>query len=86
VSVNDDIEVWLLFAPFWLLGTFALIGSVWHMIHAAIVTRRAQAAGHGHKQDLADKGRHHRKWALIGFGAFVALIIVGVAVRLLMRR
>ena len=28
MSVNNDVEIWLLFAPFWLLGTFALIGGV----------------------------------------------------------
>ena len=84
--MNDDIEVWLLFAPFWLLGTFALVGSVWHMTHAALVARRAQAAGHAHKHDLTNKSRHHRKWALIGFGAFIVLVVAGVAVRLLMRR
>jgi hypothetical protein len=35
--VGNGTEVWLLFAPFWLLGIAALIGSVWHMAHAAIV-------------------------------------------------
>jgi hypothetical protein len=90
VSVNDDIEIWLLFAPFWLLGTFALIGGVWHMVHAAIVTRRAQAAGHVRKRpffskglawhELTDQGRHHLKRALIGFAAFFALALLGVGV------
>ena len=90
MSVNDDIEVWLLFAPFWLLGTFALIGSVWHMIHAAIVTRRAQAAGHVRKvpfysnslkwHELTDRGRHHLKRALISFAAFFALVLLGIGV------
>lgn len=85
MSVNDDIEVWLLFAPFWLLGTFALVGSVWHMIHAALVARRAQVAGHPHKQTLTEKSRHHRKWALIGFGAFIVVVGIGVAMRLMRR-
>ena len=84
--MNDDIEVWLLFAPFWLLGIFALIGSVWHMIHAALVTRRAAAAGPQHSHGLVDKGRHHRKWALVGFAAFLALVVIGVAVRFTVRR
>ena len=43
--MGNDTEVWLLFAPFWLLGIAALVGSVWHLAHVAIVTRRAQAAG-----------------------------------------
>ena len=43
--MGNDTEVWLLFAPFWLLGIAALIGSVWHMARVAIVTHRAQAAG-----------------------------------------
>ena len=33
----------------------ALIGSVWHMAHAAIVTRRAQAAGHVRKASFFAK-------------------------------
>ena len=90
MSVNDDVEIWLLFAPFWLLGTFALIGGVWHMVHAALVTRRAQAAGHVRKHsffskglawhELTDQGRHHLKRAFIGFAAFLALALIGVGV------
>jgi hypothetical protein len=38
---GTDTEIWLLFAPFWILGIAALIGSVWHMAHASLVTRRA---------------------------------------------
>ena len=88
--VSDDIEVWLLFAPFWLFGIFALLGGVWHMIHAAMVTRRAQAAGHVRKSsvfskrlawhELTDHGRHHLKRAFIGFAAFFALTLLGVGV------
>ena len=88
--VNDDIEVWLLFAPFWLLGIFALFGGVWHMAHAWLVTRRAQAAGHVRKasffskglawHELTDQGRHHLKRAFLGLGAFFALILIGIGV------
>ena len=88
--MNNDIEVWLLFAPFWLLGTFALIGGIWHLIHATLVTRRAQAAGHVRKasmwskglawHELTDRGRHHFKRAFIGFGAFIALALLGIGV------
>jgi hypothetical protein len=89
-GVANDTEVWLLFAPFWLLGIAALIGSVWHMAHAAIVTRRAQAAGHVRKaslfsrrlawHELTDDGRHHLRRGLIAFAAFAALCLLGVGV------
>jgi len=82
-TVSDDVEVWLLFAPFWLLGIAALIGAAWHMGHAARVIRRAQAAGHLRKtsffskrlawHELTDHGRHHVSRALI------ALAVLGVA-------
>ena len=90
MTVSNDVEVWLLFAPFWLLGVAALIGSVWHMAHAAIVTRRAQAAGHVRKtsffanrlawHELTDDGRHHLRRGLIAFAALVALCLLGVGV------
>ena len=81
--MSDDVEVWLLFAPFWLLGIAALIGAAWHMGHAARVIRRVQAAGHQRKtsffskglawHELTEAGRHHLKRALIGFA------VLGVA-------
>ncbi len=90
MTVNDDIEIWLLFAPFWLLGIAALIGGLWHMGHAWVVTRRAQAAGHVRKpaafskglrwHELTDRGRHHLKRGLIGLGAFFALTLIGIGV------
>ncbi|MPZ30927.1 MAG: hypothetical protein GEV13_08000 [Rhodospirillales bacterium] len=92
--MSDDIEVWLLFAPFWLLGTAALIGGLWHMAHAWLGTRRAQAAGHVRKpaafsaafskglrwHELTDHGRHHLKRAFIWLGAFFALTLLGIGV------
>ena len=83
--MGNDTEVWLLFAPFWLLGIAALIGSIWHLAHVAIVTRRAQAVGHVRKapvfslarHQLTDDGRHR---ALMAFAAFVALCLLGVGV------
>ena len=88
--MGNDTEVWLLFAPFWLLGIAALIGSVWHMAHAALVTRRAQAAGHVRKapliggrlgwHELTDDGRHHLRRGLIALAAFAALCLLGVGV------
>src|SRR5260370_3206102 len=84
---RTDTEIWLLFAPFWILGIAALIGSVWHMAHAAIVTRRAQAAGHVRKaslfskrlawHELTDDGRRHLRLRLIAFAAFLALRLLG---------
>jgi hypothetical protein len=88
--MNDDLEVWLLFAPFWLLGIAALTAAVWHMAHAALVTHRAQAAGHVRKtsffarrlawNELTDDGRRHLKRALVAFAAFWALCLLGVGV------
>jgi hypothetical protein len=88
--VGEDSEIWLLFAPFWLLGIAALIAAVWHMAHAALVTRRAQAAGHVRKtsffsrrlawHELTDQGRYHLRRALIGFAAFFALCLLGIGV------
>jgi len=88
--VSNDTEVWLLFAPFWLLGIAALVGAIWHMAHAALHIRRAQAAGHVRKtslfskrlawHELTDTGRHHLKRALIAFAAFWVLCLLGVGV------
>ncbi|MFZ5782708.1 MAG: hypothetical protein ACOY4R_21105 [Pseudomonadota bacterium] len=75
--MNPDLEIWLLFAPFWLLGTAALIGGIWHTVHAAIVTRRAQAAGH--REPPAQRHYHLRR-ALLAFGAFFALLLMGLGV------
>jgi hypothetical protein len=90
VTVSTDIEIWLLFAPFWLLGTAALFAGVWHMAHAWRVTRRAQAAGHVRKtsffssrlawHELTDQGRHHLRRGLLGFAAFFALMLIGIGV------
>lgn len=90
MTVSDDVEIWLLFAPFWILGIAALIGGIWHMAHAWLVTRRAQAAGHVRKpgflsrrlawHELTDQGRHHFKRAFIALGAFFALILLGIGV------
>jgi uncharacterized membrane protein len=48
VPIGDDVEIWLLFAPFWILGIGALVGAVWHFVHLAIATRRAQAGKRDH--------------------------------------
>ena len=97
---NADITVWLMFAPFWLLGIAALAGAVWHMIHFVIVHARAQAAGHVPRNsvfsrrrlkwhELSHDGRHHLKWSLIAMGTFIGLcvggVVVGAVAALLMR-
>ena len=74
--VNNDIEAWLLFAPFWLLGIAALIGGLWHMAHAWLVARRARAAGH----EMPAHGRHHLRRGFIWLGAFLALTLLGIGV------
>ena len=88
--MNNDIEAWLLFAPFWVRGLAALIGALWHGAHAARVTRRAQAAGHVRKtslfsrrlawHELTEDGRHHLRRALLAIGAFVGLCLLGIGV------
>lgn len=92
--MNDDVEIWLLFAPFWILGIAALAGVVWHMIHLGIVNARAQAAGHIRKtsffsrklayRELTDRGRHHfrRVWIFMaGMVGVLALGMVAVLIR-----
>lgn len=88
--VNTDIEIWLLFAPFWILGMAALIGGLWHIVHAWLATHRAQAAGHVRKpavfssglrwHELPDQGRHHLKRGFLWLGAFFALTLLGIGV------
>ena len=75
--MSIDIEIWLLFAPFWTLGLGALIGAVWHLVHYRITHGRAQAAGHAHR---ADTSRHHLRRGVIAVGAFVALALIGLGV------
>jgi hypothetical protein len=75
--MSNDIEIWLLFAPFWILGLGALIGAVWHLVHFRIVHGRAQAAGHAH---LVDLSRHHLRRGVIAVGAFLVLVLIGLGV------
>jgi hypothetical protein len=85
--VSDDTEVWLLFAPFWLLGLAALIGAIWHMTHAARYTRRANSAVHEPKKSLYSKrlAKHHLGRGLIALTALLALFVFGMAVGVLAR-
>lgn len=64
--VSTDIEVWLLFAPFWILGIAALIGGLWHMVHAWRVTHHQR--------------RHHLRRGFLWLGACFALILLGVVI------
>lgn len=75
--MSNDIEIWLLFAPFWILGLGALIGAAWHLVHFKINHGRAQAAGHAHMTDLS---RHHLRRGVIAVGAFLVLVLVGLGV------
>jgi hypothetical protein len=75
--MSNDIEIWLLFAPFWILGLGALIGAGWHFVNFRIHHGRAQAAGHA---TLTDTGRHHLRRGLIAVGAFVVLVLIGLGV------
>jgi hypothetical protein len=68
-SVSNDIEIWLLFAPFWILGMAALIGGIWHMVH-----------GWRHARIGSDRSHHHFRRAKIGLAAFVALLLIGLGV------
>ena len=69
--MGNDTEVWLLFAPFWLLGIAQAAG---HVRKASLFSRRL--AWH----ELTDDGRHHLRRGLIAFAAFVALCLLGVGV------
>ncbi len=68
--VKTDIEIWLLFAPFWILGLGALIGGIYHLVHG----RRASHPDHHARQ------RHHYSRAVIAMAAFMILMIIGIGV------
>ena len=44
--MGTDVEIWMLFAPFWLLGMFAALGALWHFVRFLSVHGKAHAAGH----------------------------------------
>ncbi len=85
--VNQDLEVWLMFLPFWLLGTVAILAALWHGLRFVVVHGRAHAAGHvprlslGRRlqwHELTDDGRHHLKRALQAVLIFIGLSAIGV--------
>lgn len=89
--MGTDVEIWMLFAPFWLLGMFAALGALWHFVQFLSVHGKAHAAGHVPKYELGTrlqphettaKAHHHftrAKMALLVFVGFVALgLVAGV--------
>ncbi len=86
--LGTDVEIWMLFAPFWLLGIFAALGALWHFVHFLIVPA-AHAAGHVrygqrlHPHEMTAEGRHHFKRAQVAIMACVGLLVLGLVVGVL---
>ena len=87
--MGTDVEIWMLFAPFWLLGMFAALGALWHFVRFLTVHGKAHAAGHVPKYTMGTRPRahemtaeasHHFNRAYIALMAFVGLIVLGLAV------
>lgn len=87
--MGTDVEIWMLFAPFWLLGIFAALGALWHFVQFLSVHGKAHAAGHVAKKyelgtrlqphETTPQGQHHfnrAKTALMLFVGFIALGLV----------
>ena len=90
--MGTDVEIWMLFAPFWLLGIFAALGALWHFVQFLGVHAKAHAAGHVPKysvgtrlrpHEMTAEGHHHFKRAHAGLWAFVGLIVLGGVVGVL---
>lgn len=64
-----DIEIWMLFAPFWLLGMFAALGALWHFTHLG--TRL-------HPHAMSPESHHHFRWAKIGLTACAVVLTLGL--------
>lgn len=82
-----DVEIWMLFAPFWLLGIFAALGALWHFVQFLSVHGKAHAAGHVPKYQMGARvrpeettaaGHHHYKRARIALLLFVGIIALGL--------
>ena len=85
--MGTDVEIWMLFAPFWLLGMFAALGALWHFVRFLSVHGKAHAAGHVPKYELGTRlhphgttaeGRHHYRRAQIALMLFAGLIVLGL--------
>ena len=87
--MGTDVEIWMLFAPFWLLGMFAALGALWHFVRFLSVHGKAHAAGQvPRKYELGKRLQPHEtttqghrhftraKNALLLFVGFIALGLV----------
>lgn len=72
--MGTDVEIWMLFAPFWLLGIFAALGALWHFSHLG--TRL-------HSHAMSAESHHHFRRAKIGIFACVTLLVLGLVVGVL---
>lgn len=72
--MGTDVEIWMLFAPFWLLGIFAALGALWHFSHLG-----ERLHSHG----MSAEGHHHFNRAKIGILACVGLLVLGLVVGVL---
>ena len=72
--MGTDIEIWMLFAPFWLLGIFAALGALWHFSHLGT---------HLHAHAASTESHHHFKRARLAIIACVCLLALGLAVGVL---
>ena len=66
-----DVENWMLFAPFWLLGMFAALGALWHFGH---FIKRVQV------HQMTAEHRHHLGRARVALRACVGLLVLGLVV------
>jgi len=69
--VGTDVEIWMLFAPFWLLGIFAALGALWHFGH---FNSRI------HEHEMTAHHRHHFKRAQIAMMVCVGLLVLGLVI------
>jgi hypothetical protein len=67
--LGTDVEIWMLFAPFWLLGIFAALGALWHFGH---FSKRL------HAHEMTAEHRHHLGRAQIAMRACVGLLVLGL--------
>ena len=72
--MGTDVEIWMLFAPFWLLGIFAALGALWHFSHLGT---------HLHAHPASTESHHHFRRARLGIIACVCLLALGLVVGVL---
>lgn len=90
--MGTDVEIWMLFAPFWLLGMFAALGALWHFVQFLSVHGKAHAAGHVPKyavgtrlrpHQMTAEGHHHFNRARFALYAAIGLAVLGLLIGLL---